>query len=313
MKTFSKMLACIIIICCMFTSYVSAESPITVKVDGKEINFTDAQPFSDENSRIQVPVRAIAEALGCEVHWHDVSKTATIKKDYTEANTFNLWRSYDEEYITLYEYSRELVLTVGGNVKTLNFYNSLYGERNLYSGGMSEQEMDTLPVVKDSRTYLPVRYLAESFLYRVDWDANTNTVSITSRNSMEGKFISDIVATWKDMCAIALYNSEYTRDNREFIGIESAKLVFKDGRSIDIKDSIIDATNELKENLADNDIGISAEDIVYAGKIEYDFSLEENRIFQLQIDINIADKEGNSGRQNYVETINVTNNMGGYL
>lgn len=310
MKTFVKILVFTVVISCMFILYLFAESPITVKVDGEEVSFTDAAPFADKNSRIQVPIREIAEALGCKVGWNGETQTATIKKDYTEANTLNVWRSYDEAYITLYEYSRELILTVGSNVKKLNLYNSLYGERSLYSGGLSEQEMDTLPVIKDNRTYLPVKYLAESFLYKVSWDAPTQTVNITSRNSMEGKYISDMVATWEDMCAIALYQTEYTRENREFIGIDSAKIVFKDGRTVDVKDSIIDATNELKNNL---DIGIAAEDIVYAGKIEYDFSPEENRIFQLQIDFNIADKEGNMGRQNYNRTINISEGQGGYL
>jgi cobalamin biosynthesis protein CobT len=39
-------------------------------------------------------------------------------------------------------------------------------------------EMDTAAVIKDSRTYAPVRFIAESFGYKVGWDAETSTVTL---------------------------------------------------------------------------------------------------------------------------------------
>ena len=41
-------------------------------------------------------------------------------------------------------------------------------------------EMDTVPVVKDGRTYAPVRYLAQEFGYEVGWDGAASTVTLTA-------------------------------------------------------------------------------------------------------------------------------------
>ena len=39
--------------------------------------------------------------------------------------------------------------------------------------------MDTAAVIVNSRTYAPIRYLAEFFGYKVDWDGKTKTVLLT--------------------------------------------------------------------------------------------------------------------------------------
>lgn len=313
MKAVFKILVYVLVISCILMSHAFAESPITVKVDGKEVSFTDAAPFVDANNRTQAPLRAIAEALGCKVEWYGKEQKVIIKKDYTDADTLAMWRSYEGEYVTIYEYSRKLDLTIGSNMKILNFYNSLYGEQSLYSGGYKEQEMDTSPIIKDNRTYLPVRYLAEAFGYEVSWDAVTQTVNIISQNSIDGRYISDEVSSFRSMCAIALYKTDYIAVNRDFANVESAKIIFKDGRVVDVTDNFINATDELKEVFAEVDMGMNVEDIAYAGKVEYDFGLEQNQIFQLHVKVNIADKEGNIGYQSYKFYFDVSDGQGGIL
>lgn len=290
---------------------VFAEPSISVKIDGKEVTFTDAVPFVDANNRTQVPLRAIAEALSCEVEWNGNQQKAIVKRDYTDANTLEMWRTYDEsEYITLYEYRRVLELTIGSNMKILNIENSIYGEKELYSGGYSEHEMDTSPIVKDNRTYLPVKYLAESFGYEVGWDAETQTVNLTSTSSIDGTYVVDIVSSFSNLCAIGLYETDYTALNRGFVSVEKAVIEFKDGRTIDVTESIIDATDELKETFVDFGWDIN---VAYAGKIEYDFSPEENKVFRVKTKVNIADKDGNIGYQTYIFYFDITDGEGGYL
>ena len=41
--------------------------------------------------------------------------------------------------------------------------------------------MDTVPVLKNNRTMIPVRYISEYFGAQVEWNAITRTVSITVR------------------------------------------------------------------------------------------------------------------------------------
>jgi len=45
------------------------------------------------------------------------------------------------------------------------------------------QQMDTVPVLKNGRLYLPARYVAEAFGYAVSWDQATSSVVIGSGSS----------------------------------------------------------------------------------------------------------------------------------
>jgi N-acetylmuramoyl-L-alanine amidase len=51
---------------------------ITIKVDGKIIE-TDVEPIN-VNGRVLVPVRAVAEALGCKVDWDGDTQTVKITR-----------------------------------------------------------------------------------------------------------------------------------------------------------------------------------------------------------------------------------------
>ena len=114
---------------------------ISVAVNGKTIQWTDAVPFIDENSRTMVPLRAVAEALGLTVSW-----------DGTK---------------------REAAFTDG--VKTIYFPIDSSNARTDNSGTI---QMDTAAVIVNDRTYAPVRYLAEFFDHTVDWEGTTKTVII---------------------------------------------------------------------------------------------------------------------------------------
>jgi N-acetylmuramoyl-L-alanine amidase CwlA len=59
---------------------VEQASRIKVIVDGKHVEFTDAEPIISQN-RVYVPVRAISEALGKTVAWDAKARTVTIKSE----------------------------------------------------------------------------------------------------------------------------------------------------------------------------------------------------------------------------------------
>ncbi|WP_236347657.1 stalk domain-containing protein, partial [Paenibacillus plantiphilus] len=48
--------------------------PLRAVVNGDRLYFPDGQPFVDKQSRIQVPIRFIAEALGVQVSWDGKTK-----------------------------------------------------------------------------------------------------------------------------------------------------------------------------------------------------------------------------------------------
>jgi len=62
MKRIAKILTIVLIVTCLLSLPTSAvELPIRVVVNGTKINFPDAEPFIDENSRTQVPIRLLGK------------------------------------------------------------------------------------------------------------------------------------------------------------------------------------------------------------------------------------------------------------
>ena len=102
----------------------------------------DAAPYVDSNWRTMVPFRVLGETFGATVNWNEDDQTVT----YTLGDT-------------------EIVMTIGEDTYTVN------GE---------EKTMDTAPVIQDSRTMVPVRFVAEALGYTVTplQDANGLTASV---------------------------------------------------------------------------------------------------------------------------------------
>ena len=55
---------------------------IHVMVNGRQVEFTDAKPFVDENGRTMVPLRPVADAMGIDVEWDRRTKTAVFSETY---------------------------------------------------------------------------------------------------------------------------------------------------------------------------------------------------------------------------------------
>jgi hypothetical protein len=161
-----------------FNVYASELNP-SVVLNGQNLAFTDALPFVDEHSRTQVPVRALAEALGCEVTWNEASQEVTITKSYLESE--GIKAQDNSTYVCM----KELHLFIGKQDYDASFNTALKG--TVFDGTVNTlygtewqglKSMDTAPIIKGDRTYLPARYVAEYFGYTVGWDGSTNTVII---------------------------------------------------------------------------------------------------------------------------------------
>ncbi|MGI6553607.1 MAG: exo-beta-N-acetylmuramidase NamZ domain-containing protein [Bacillota bacterium] len=114
-------------------------SGISVVVQGKTVEF-DVPPYLDQNNRLQVPIRAIAQALGGEVYWQQEQRTITIIRG---------------EDILLFRIDDPKVMVNG-----------------------LEKTMDTVPILKNNRTLIPVRYVGEYLHALVHWDQAQQTVFI---------------------------------------------------------------------------------------------------------------------------------------
>ena len=100
----------------------------------------DAEPIIRQD-RTMLPVRFVAENLGATVEWDGNTSTATLTaKDV------------------------KIEITIGATTAKVN------GEA---------VELDSPAFIENSRTYLPVRFVAEKLGGTVTWDGNTSTATIT--------------------------------------------------------------------------------------------------------------------------------------
>lgn len=122
-----------------------AADKINVELNGSPLQ-TDQDPFVHE-SRTFVPLRAIFEALGASIQWDAATRTVTSTKgDVT------------------------IKLTIGNKIAYRND---------------AAVELDAAPMVRDERSFVPVRFIAESFNTPVEWDAATKTVRLLKSNRAE--------------------------------------------------------------------------------------------------------------------------------
>ena len=119
----------------------TTNSSVKVYVNNRRILF-DAEPML-VNSRTMVPVRAIFEALGATVTWDNDTQTAIGVLDNTTIKI-----KIGQAYLLKND---EVV------------------------------ELDSPALLSSSRTYVPVRAIAESYDCTVDWVETTQSVYITSK------------------------------------------------------------------------------------------------------------------------------------
>lgn len=166
----------------LITSMVSVvyakDGGIPVKVNQKNVVFSDSAPFIDVNNRTLVPLRAIGEAMGLDVMWDNVAKAATFTKVYSMKNTP---AANEESYVG----KESLTFTIDSKdarIRTYYYPNDYVvkgaDDMNFTSDGWGTISMDTAAIIRGARTYAPVKYLAESFRFDVEWNNADKTVEI---------------------------------------------------------------------------------------------------------------------------------------
>jgi len=136
-----KLLSTLLAVLMLLSAFsVFAADVITVEIDGAKLE-SDVPP-TIINDRTMVPLRAIFEALDAKVDWNDNTKTVTGTKGDTVIS-----------------------LTVGNSMATKN--------REIIA-------LDSPPVIVDSRTLVPVRFISESLGCQVGWDGDKRLVTIST-------------------------------------------------------------------------------------------------------------------------------------
>ncbi|MFK4300521.1 hypothetical protein ABH892_000613 [Paenibacillus sp. RC254] len=116
------------------TEAASSSKPIEVLLNAKKIQFPDAKPFQDENDYVMVPIRFVSEALGAKVGW--------------EKNGGQLAVSINND-------AHAVNMTVGQNTATVD------GQTKTF---------ETKIILKQNRTFVPLRLVSEGLGQTVEWD-----------------------------------------------------------------------------------------------------------------------------------------------
>ncbi len=111
-----------------------------------ETKTLDVAPFINAESRTVIPLRGLLELMGATVSWNGDLQEITIEKG-------------DQKLVLHINYKNVFVTNADGN--TIMF------------------TLDTIPIIKDSRTFVPIRFVSEQLGYNVAWDGATQTVTIT--------------------------------------------------------------------------------------------------------------------------------------
>ncbi|CAI8943472.1 Copper amine oxidase N-terminal domain-containing protein [Brevibacillus sp. IT-7CA2] len=126
---------------------LAKDGNVNVKVNGTLVNFPDAKPYIDDsNDRTMVPARFVSEALGYQVFWNEAQRKVIIQK------------------------------TVNGK----GFIVTLKEGENKAEVDGKQVTFDAKAVIKDDRTFVPLRFVSESFGADVDWVEKESLVVITT-------------------------------------------------------------------------------------------------------------------------------------
>lgn len=167
---------------------VQAKENIMVTVDNQIVKFPDAQPFMDSSNRTLVPIRFVSEELGAKVDWNEKTKTVSINQ-------------------------KDKVVEMQIGSKTIK----VDGET---------KQMDTTPISKQNRTFVPLRFVSEGLGVNVDWLKEVSTVKITTGKEIKITHIDELKAE-----LITNYGNAFKGlDINEVVVVNKEQLPINNGR-----------------------------------------------------------------------------------
>ncbi len=128
-----------------YTLQIGNNTVTSVKDGEESFKEIDVAPFIDDG-RTMIPLRGLLEEMGAEITWDAAKKKIGITTDKVK---IELQIMNDLCYVTDAKYGRV------------------------------RYTLDVPPIIKDSRTFIPVRFITEQLGYKVTWDGETQTVKIS--------------------------------------------------------------------------------------------------------------------------------------
>jgi hypothetical protein len=181
--------------------FANAQDSIGLNVMGTDI--TDKAEVLNVDGRIMVPLRAIFESIGANVEWNGETKTITGTKD--------------------------------NNVVIMQIDNKGFALNN------EQKTMDVAPFISDGKTYVPVRYVAESLGCEVEWTNSPKTVNIKSKSTETTEITTETsteVTTITETSTETTTISETTIETTTEIYLKDINHTLKEQIKSDIKTAI---------------------------------------------------------------------------
>ncbi len=145
----NRVLISMIIAILTIFSAVSFAADVRVQLDGEYLDFTDANGDVVNpqiiNNRTMVPMRKIFETYGAQISWDDATRTVVATTE-----------------------GKEITLTINSEVATV---------KDLSTGMVETVALDSVPVIVNNRTLVPLRFISEGLDKTVGWD-NDERVAI---------------------------------------------------------------------------------------------------------------------------------------
>lgn len=142
-----------------FSKSVFAQD-IKILINDEEVQ-SDVAPYI-ENGRTMVPIRVITEYLGGNV-------------SFMEGDPYEF---YGYQYLTVDSDNPGVYLTL-----------TLIIDKNIALISEGTYRLETAPTIRNNRTFVPLRFLADYLNFDVVWDESTRTIAITPT---EDEFNEDI-------------------------------------------------------------------------------------------------------------------------
>ena len=169
-------------------SMAYAQRDVKLTVNGKPVVSTPAAFISA--NRTMVPVRFVAEALDYQVLWNEGSRDILLTKMDFDTNkpVQALVLRTDAAKALLIE--KEDVDAFYAATTRLEFEPADLKEYLDRAEGVA---LETKPVIKENRTFIPLRAVVELFDQKISWDDGTSTVSIEGKVA---KTDEEIAGAW---------------------------------------------------------------------------------------------------------------------
>jgi|GEM_PF-3423628 len=181
-----KIIYFILIFVLLFTTLAFG---ISISIDDVKVQYThiSGEPFTDSNNRTQVPLRITMEQFGASVSWDEDRNTAIVQKGETIVEV-----PIGESYI----------VCNGQKINT-----------------------DSAALIKDGKTYLPIRAVLEAFGAEVEWNSIYDKVFVTSvknidKNIYTSEYLEKLVNNSECDSAVLEFRSKANSRRRGLLKVE---------------------------------------------------------------------------------------------